>query len=123
MAVQEAEVVIIGGSYAGLSAALALGRSMRNTVIVDSGQPCNRQTPRAHNLLGHDGRNPAEIAAIGKQELLKYPTVQFVNDNVESVEKDHDLFELTTAKGLVLRAKKLLFASGIHDVMPEIPGF
>lgn len=38
------DVIIIGGSYAGLSAAMALGRSMRNVLIIDSGKPCNRQT-------------------------------------------------------------------------------
>ena len=53
------EVIIIGGSYAGLSAAMALGRSLRNVLLIDSGLPCNRQTPHSHNFITQDGENPA----------------------------------------------------------------
>ena len=35
------EAIIVGGSYAGLSAAMALGRSLRDVLIIDSGLPCN----------------------------------------------------------------------------------
>ena len=60
------DVIIIGGSYAGLSAAMALGRAMRDVLIVDSGKPCNRQTPHSHNFLTQDGNTPAGIAAVSK---------------------------------------------------------
>jgi thioredoxin reductase len=123
MALNDVDVIIIGGSYAGLSAAMALGRSMRKTLIVDSGNPCNKMTPGAHNLLGQDGRSPAEITATGKREVLKYPTIEFLNDIVETAKQDSDGFELTTGKGQVLKAKKLLFATGVKDVMPQIDGF
>ena len=48
---KEFEVIIIGGSYAGLSAAMALGRSLRKVLIIDSGSACNRQTPHSHNFI------------------------------------------------------------------------
>ncbi|ULT24193.1 FAD-dependent oxidoreductase [Sphingobacterium sp. E70] len=56
------DVIIIGGSYAGLSAAMALGRSLRQVLIIDSGLPCNRQTPHSHNFITHDGEKPSVIA-------------------------------------------------------------
>lgn len=71
------DVVIIGGSYSGLAAAMALGRSLRNVLIIDSGEPCNRQTPHSHNFLTQDGKPPGEIAAIAKQQVEKYSTVKF----------------------------------------------
>ncbi|MCR5863034.1 hypothetical protein LRS05_13230 [Flavobacterium sp. J372] len=71
------EAIIIGGSYAGLSAAMALGRASRNVLIIDSGQPCNAPTPHSHNFLTRDGETPAAISAIAKEEVLKYPPCKF----------------------------------------------
>ena len=69
------DVIIIGGSFAGLSAAMALGRSLRKVLIIDSSKPCNIQTPHAHNFITHDGETPASIAASALNQVLKYPTV------------------------------------------------
>lgn len=66
------DVIIVGGSYAGLSAAMALGRSLRNVLIIDSGEPCNKQTPNSHNFLAHDGAKPFDIVKQGKKQVLKY---------------------------------------------------
>ncbi|WP_229236058.1 hypothetical protein [Dyadobacter tibetensis] len=68
---KEYEIIVIGGSYAGLSAAMALGRSMRAVLIVDSGKPCNRQTPYSHNFITNDGLRPGEISAKAKAEVLQ----------------------------------------------------
>ena len=68
------EVIIIGGSYAGLSAAMALGRSLRTVLIVDSGTPCNMQTPHSHNFLTQDGETPSRIAQKAKEQVLNYKT-------------------------------------------------
>ncbi len=73
------DVIIIGGSYAGLSAAMALGRSLREVLIIDSGLPCNRQTPHSHNFITHDGAKPSAIAAKAKEQVLRYDTVEFLN--------------------------------------------
>lgn len=60
------EVIIIGGSYAGLSAGMSLGRALRKVLIIDGGMPCNRQTPHSHNFITQDGKTPAEIASAAK---------------------------------------------------------
>jgi thioredoxin reductase len=117
------DAIIIGGSYSGLSAALALGRSMRRVCIVDAGNPCNKPAPRSYNLLGQDGRSPSVISSIAMQEVLQYQTVNYLNDKVESAKAMIGYFELTTGTGEVLRAKKILLATGIKDEMPEMHGF
>jgi len=64
------DVVIIGGSYAGLSAAMALGRSLREVLVIDSGLPCNRFAPHSHNLITHDGTPPADITRKAKEQVM-----------------------------------------------------
>ena len=120
---QDFEVIIIGGSYAGLSAAMALGRAVRKVLIIDSGKPCNRQTPHSHNFLTQDGQKPATIAKSAKKQVLDYPTVHFMEDKAEKVSGADNNFTVTTASAKVLTARKVLLATGIKDVMIEIPGF
>jgi thioredoxin reductase len=112
------DVIIIGGSYAGLSAAMALGRSLRNTLILDSGKPCNRQTPHSHNFITHDGQQPKEIAEQAKLEVLRYDSVKFINDLAIEGAKTNQKFQIKTITGNVFTAKKLLFATGITDLHP-----
>lgn len=68
------DAIIIGGSYAGLSAAMALGRSRRRVLLLDTGRPCNRQTPHSHNFLTQDGATPAALRAQALAQALNYPT-------------------------------------------------
>lgn len=117
------EVIIIGGSYAGLSAAMALGRSLRSTLIIDGGDPCNKQTPHSHNFITQDGETPAAIAKRAKDQVLKYPTVTFLQDVALQVHKKQEGFEVVTQSGIRVTAKKLIFATGIKDKLPEIKGF
>ena len=117
------DVIIIGGSYAGLSAGMALGRSLRDVLIIDAGKPCNRQTPHSHNFLTHDGKTPAEISEMGREQVEKYDTVKFYNGVVVKTVKNTTGFELETESGEKFNAKKLIIATGMKDVMPDIPGF
>ncbi|MEI9917678.1 MAG: NAD(P)/FAD-dependent oxidoreductase [Bacteroidota bacterium] len=117
------DVIIIGGSYSGLSAAMALGRSLRKVLVIDSGLPCNRQTPHSHNFITHDGRKPAEIAALAKEQLTQYSTIDFHNGIATKGKKVGDIFEITTEADETFHGSKLIFATGIRDILPNIPGF
>lgn len=117
------DVIIIGGSYAGLSAALALGRSLRNVLIIDSGKPCNIQTPHSQNFLTQDGKPPREISSVAKADVEKYETVIFYKGIAISGTKTENGFEIATNANDKFTAKKLIFATGIKDTMPDIKGF
>ncbi|WP_426481853.1 NAD(P)/FAD-dependent oxidoreductase [Chryseobacterium sp. R2ACT005] len=117
------DVIIIGGSYSGLSAGMSLGRSLRNVLIIDNGKPCNRQTPHSHNFVTHDGKTPAEITKLAKEDVEKYNTVRFYNGTVMKTVKSTEGFEIETSSDEKFHAKKLILASGVKDVMPDIPGF
>ena len=117
------DVIIIGGSYAGLSAAMALGRSLKNVLIIDSGKPCNQQTPHSHNFLTRDGETPANLATISKAQVLAYPTIKFLDGLAESATKTGYGYTITTADQQVLNAKKLIIAAGVKDIFPSIKGF
>jgi len=117
------EVIIIGGSYAGLSAALALGRSSRRTLIIDNGKPCNRNAPHSHNFITHDGVAPHVIAEKAREQVLKYDTISFESGLVVGGKKISDGFQVQTSAGATYEAKRLLLATGVKDLMLPIPGF
>lgn len=117
------DVIIIGGSYAGMSAALALGRSLRSVLVIDSGKPCNKQTPHAHNFLTQDGEKPAHIAAKAREQLKKYLTIHFIEDKAETAYRQDGQFFITTLSEKEFSADKCLFATGVLDIMPDITGF
>lgn len=117
------DVIIVGGSYAGLSAAMALGRSLRNVLIIDSGMPCNRQTPHSHNFIIHDGESPKQISEAAKRQVLQYNTVRFHNGLATRAVRNDNGFTIETETGSSFHSRKLLFATGITDLMPAIKGF
>ncbi|MBU2995305.1 NAD(P)/FAD-dependent oxidoreductase [Cellulophaga baltica] len=117
------EVIIIGGSYSGLSAGMALGRALRNVLIIDAGQPCNQQTPHSHNFITQDGKTPKEISQLAKQQVEKYDTVKFYDGLVVNTIKTSGGFEITTNKKDTFLTEKIIFATGIKDIMPNIKGF
>lgn len=120
---QAHDVLIIGGSYAGLSAAMALGRSLRNVLIIDSGLPGNRQTPKAHNLLTHDGKSPRLIREEALQQVLAYPSVELHQGKVVRATAKGDSYQVETENGEQFFASKLLLATGLTDLLPPVPGF
>jgi thioredoxin reductase len=117
------DVIIVGGSSAGLSAGMALGRAARKVLIIDSGKPCNQPTPHSHNFFTRDGQTPHEILTIAREQTLKYPTVTLLNGEAAQAKKTEEGFEISTASGDIFNAKKLILAHGIKDQLPSIPGF
>ncbi|MFK4790774.1 NAD(P)/FAD-dependent oxidoreductase [Microbacterium sp. ZW T5_56] len=118
------DALIIGAGAAGLSAAQALGRSLRATLVIDAGEPRNRFAAHMHNVLGHDGRSPAEIVSLGRAEAEAYG-VEFRSGSVVAVrESDNGLarFVIELADGETIATRALIVATGVRDELPDIPG-
>lgn len=116
------EVIIIGGSYAGLSAALALGRARRKVLVIDAGEPCNRFTPHAQNFLTRDGTPPAELRRLARADVERYLTVTFRDGRVIRLEGEQDDFRVTLGTDDSVNARRIIAATGVIDLLTDIPG-
>lgn len=116
------DVVIIGGSFAGLSAALYLGRARRSVRVIDSARPRNRFSHEAHGIFGHDGSNPADVLTKARAQVLAYPTVRIETGEALHVRANANGFTTTLASGEVLESARVILAHGIVDELPAIPG-
>ncbi|VWD46288.1 putative pyridine nucleotide-disulfide oxidoreductase [Burkholderia contaminans] len=117
------DVIIIGGSFAGLAAALQLGRARRNVTVLDTGRPRNRFAGHSHGLLGHDHKPPLDILDEARQQLSRYPTIRLVNARAESVTGAIDDFCVVTDDHESLSARRLILSYGVADQIPDVPGF
>lgn len=115
-----ADVVIIGASFAGLSAAIMLARARRRVVLVDDGLTRNRFSAHSHGFLGQDGVAPAEIRAKGLAEVLAYPTASFLPGRVTAITGRAGDFVIEGPE--TLRAARVILAYGQRDILPDIPG-
>ena len=124
------DVIVIGGSYAGLSGALQLARARRRVLVVDAGQRRNRFAGDSHGFLTRDGQPAAAIAAEGRAQLAAYPTVRFHDGMALGARPDGDGdgigndigFSVELSDGTQARAARLLLATGVRDELPPIPG-
>ena len=115
------DVMIIGGSYAGMAAALQLVRARRSVLIIDAGSRRNRFADSSHGFLTQDGNSPAAIAATAKTQLLAYPTVQWLDASAISVSKIDTGFQVGT-NIQNYQARRLILATGVTDQLPEVLG-
>lgn len=115
------DALVIGGSFAGLSAALQLARARQRIAVVDGGLPRNRFAARSHGFLGQDGRPPQTILAEARQQLLAYPTVRWIDGMAATAHPAEEGFTVTV-DGETLTARRLLLATGVADELPPIPG-
>ncbi|GAB3066491.1 NAD(P)/FAD-dependent oxidoreductase [Stenotrophomonas tumulicola] len=118
----QADVIIIGGSFAGLSAALILARARRQVLVIDAGQPRNRASSHSHGVLGLDGIAGSELLKTARQQLLAYPGVHWINGEAVQAQAGPKGVQVRTDDGQVHAARKLLLATGILDTLPGIPG-
>jgi len=116
------DVIIIGGSFAGLAAALQLGRARRTVLVIDAGQPRNRFATHAHGLLGFDGASPETILTTARNQLTHYPTVSLQTGTVTTARRDSGIFTISTADGESHTAHRLILATGVSDILPDLPG-
>src|SRR5436305_13201249 len=117
------DVIIIGGSFAGLAGALQLGRARRKVTVLDTGLPRNRVAGHSHGLLGHDHKPPLVILAEARQQLARHPTIRLVNARADSVSGPIDDFHVLTGDGESLRARRLILSYCVIDQVPDVPGF
>lgn len=116
------DVIIIGGSYAGLSAALPLARARRTVLVVDEGLRRNRFATASHGFLTQDGVAPDEIAAKARAQLMAYGTVQWTQGRATQLGGLADEFSVTLQDGTRHHAHRLILASGVSDALPALPG-
>ena len=116
------ECIIVGGGAAGLSAGLVLGRARRRTLLVDVGEQSNLAAHGVGGLLGHDGRDPAELYETGRRELTTYPTVEVRVGEVVAGERADGGLVLQLAYGRRERTRRVLLATGMEYRPVPLPG-
>ncbi|MEU8225456.1 NAD(P)/FAD-dependent oxidoreductase [Kribbella sp. NPDC048915] len=115
------DVIVIGGGAAGLSGAQALVRSRRSVLVVDDGTPRNAPADGVHNFLTRDGVPPQDLYAIGRREVRAYGG-DFADGTVTAARRDDDGFTVEVSDGTTYRSRRLLVATGLSDVLPDVPG-
>lgn len=116
------DVIVVGGSFAGLSAAIQIARARRRVLVLDTGLPRNRFAEASHGFLGQDGRRPQDIIGEARRQLAFYPTVEFVDGEAASARKVENRFAVTLADGTEKLAMRLILATGVKDDLPAISG-
>lgn len=116
------DVLILGGSYAGLSAGLQLARARRKVLVIDTGLRRNRFARTSHGFLTQDGSTPADIAAEARAQLMEYRTVEWLQAEATHAERMQDGFKVALRQGPEVTGKRLVLATGVTDVLPELEG-
>lgn len=116
------DAIVIGGGFAGLSATMYLARSRRRVLLIDAGKPRNRFTDASHGFLGQDGKAPAAIRATGRAELAAYDNAAFLDGEAANAWQEEDGFAVTMEDGRQERARRLVLATGVTDILPDIDG-
>lgn len=116
------EVIVVGGSFAGLSAAMQLARARREVLLIDAERPRNRFALHAHGFFGQDGVPPAQAIATATAQLLKYPTVTLLKGEARRASREANGFRVELADGFHATAERLILATGVRDKLPTLPG-
>lgn len=116
------DVIVVGGSYAGMAATLQLIRARRSVLVIDAGERRNRFASHSHGFLGQDGVPPGEIAANARRQLDAYPTLAWLEGRVEAVTGQVDEFTVATSDGGSHRGRRILLATGVADQLPAVEG-
>ena len=116
------DVIVIGGSFGGQSAAMQLARARQRVLLIDAGEPRNRFADAAHGFLGQDGRTPHAIMREATCQLLAYPTAEVLPATARAAAREDEHFVVTLGTGAERRARRLVLATGVTDILPDIPG-
>lgn len=116
------DVAIIGGSAAGLAAALQLGRQRRSVIVVDAGEPRNAPAAHMHGYLGHEGLPPSQLTTVGREEVRSYGGEVLAGRASRVTRTDDDRFRVELVGGHSILARRVLAATGLVDELPDIDG-
>ena len=116
------DTLIIGGGPAGLSAALVLGRCVRRVLVLDSGRYRNERSTALHCYLGHDGIVPLALRDRSREQLKRYDTITLLRATVTMVSRCKAGFSAVLDDGQEMVARTVMFATGVVDELPQIPG-
>lgn len=116
------DAIVVGGSFAGLSAAMQLARARRRVLVVDSGLPRNRFAQASHGFFGQDGKAPHDILRAAARQVSAYPTVEFVQGEATGAAQVDGGFTMTLDHEREEQAARLVLATGVRDELPPLPG-
>jgi thioredoxin reductase len=116
------DAIIIGGSFAGLSAAMYIARARRSVRIIDAGLPRNRFAEQSHGFFGQDGSEPDAMLEKARAQVAAYPTVRITDGLALNATAGESGFSVTLESGEQLEASRLVLAYGISDELPALPG-
>lgn len=116
------DAIVVGGSFAGLSAAMQLARARRRVLVIDAGQPRNRFAEASHGFFGQDGKPPYDILREAARQLTAYPTVRIVRGEATGAAQVDGGFTVALNDGREEQAARLVLATGVRDELPPIPG-
>jgi len=116
------DVAVIGGSAAGLAAALQLGRQRRSVIVVDAGEPRNAPAAHMHGYLGREGVPPSELTIAGREEVRSYGGEVVAGRATGVTRTDDQRFRVELVGGHSIVARRVLVATGIVDELPDVEG-
>src|SRR6185503_4263733 len=112
------EVIIIGGGLAGLSAAIYLGRALRDVLVIDAGESLANWEPEVQNYLGFpESISGCELLKRGREQAERFGA-EFAHEEVERISRRDDMFELK-GKRFTFECRKLLLATGVYHLPPK----
>jgi thioredoxin reductase len=116
------DAIVVGGSFAGLSAAMQLARARKQVLVIDSGLPRNRFAKAAHGFLGQDGKSPRAIIGEAASQLAAYPGVAFRSGVAVGASAAENGFAVSLEGGEEARGSRLVLATGVKDEFPAVSG-